>query len=177
MPATVDDIPNSLAPLWVIDKRLSYHSEQGSGRIADGFKYDREGCIEADGVEDLPYAQPVTIQDQEGISSGSGANVSNTRSLYLHVAARREYGLFRRNPKVPPEDSSYDGVGVLEWVERVRDAIETSTDGLGEIDPLLEGDSLHALTDSHKGSPCNGYVMESIAGSGSPCRKHLSRGA
>lgn len=145
---TVADIAISLGPLWVIDQRLEFHSLLGSGRILDGIKYDREGKLEIDGRKDLPQVQPITLSDTEdwapgaaGIKSmGTQTAIKTSIAFTLLVQAKREYGLFQRDPTatLSDNDKNYKGTGVLEWAARVRDAIERTTDGMDKTDSLLE---------------------------------------
>jgi hypothetical protein len=132
MAAELTDVPIALRPLWVIDQRIDYHAQAGG--LLEGLKVDREGKSEVDGVDDLPYVQWFSISDEEGHGPGAGTGVRMERKLLLMVAAKRDYGMFRRDPT----DTSA-GVGVMEWLDRVRDAIETKADGTGESDPLLDG--------------------------------------
>ncbi len=154
MAAEVKDIAAYIAPLWVIDKRIQFHATPGQGRILDGIIYDREGILDIKGRKDLPLVQSVTFADQEGWAPGAaGANIVKARVRGLHsgvstaiqymvlIASRREYGLFERDPTVTPtgDDTNYVGRGVLDWVTRVRDAVERLDDGTDQTDALLEG--------------------------------------
>lgn len=144
------DIAISLGPLWVIDKRLAYHSTSGTGRILDGINYDREGTLNIDGREDLPYVQPITFNDTEGWAVGGGSSgsrlggtqtaIKSIMRFSLLISSRREFGLFERDPTVTPtgDDLNYTGTGVLEWAQKVRDAIERTADGQEKTDALLE---------------------------------------
>jgi len=141
----VEDIAIALGPLWVIDRRLTYHTEKEKDRLLDGLTYDREGTVEIDGMEDLPMCQPLTISDQEGWAPGGGGTLGTpimvSTAFQLLVAAKREYGLFRRDPTaiISGDDANYMGVGVLEWVNKIRDAVERKVDGTDAVDALLEG--------------------------------------
>ena len=150
-------IPVGLGPAFVIDERLAYHSKEGSGRILDGLRYDREGQIEADGAEDLPFIQPITVQDQETFPEAgvATAGVRNQVSLFFLVGAKREYGMFSRTPhqEVTGEDVLDHGTGVLEWLMRVRDAIETTPDGNSNVDPLLDGTLGKPITSAVREAP------------------------
>lgn len=133
----LERIPCGIRPLWVIDQRLEFHTKAGG--ILEGLKYDREGVVEVDGTDDLPYVQNLTISDEEGYGFATGnRDIQNQRKLFLIVSAERQYGLFRRDPDEEITDSCIQGIGVMEWVERVRDAIETRGDVTEVIDPFLE---------------------------------------
>lgn len=145
MSTEVKDVAFAIAPLWVIDKRLQYHSTPGSGRLLDGIKYSREGILRIDGRGNLPALQPVTFTDQEswgyGATGNLGVPIKSSMTLMYLVSAKREYGLFQRDlsATLTDDDKNYLGTGILEWVARVRDAAERTTDGLDTIDALLEG--------------------------------------
>lgn len=133
MPATINDVPISLRPLWVIDQRLTYHAAE-SGRLLYGLKIDREGKVESEGVDDLPYCAWFGVTDEESFTAGAGTPIKQERKLLFMVSAKREYGMFRRDPT-----DATAGLGAMEWVDLVRDAIETVTDGTNTSDPYLEG--------------------------------------
>lgn len=107
--------------------------------MLDGLTFKREGNFEAKGKQDLPYVQWYGLEDEEDWTAGAGTPVKSERKLLLEICAFRAYGMFRRDPTAALADSDTmgGGKGVLEWVELVRDAIETKT--TGETDPLLDG--------------------------------------
>lgn len=144
---TVNDIPISLRPLWVIDRRLAFHTQPG--QMLDGLKFYREGNKEATGKQDLPYVQWYALEDEEDWSDGgAGHPFKNVRTLVFEVAVFRAYGMFRRGFDTIEGDSdvSGGGMGVLEWVDLVRDAIETDIDGT--TDPYLEGSQQRPILSS-----------------------------
>lgn len=126
-------------PLRVIDSRLSFHV--GTGEMLDGLAYDTEGTLEGRGLRDFPYIQPVAYSDVETIGpganrvrSGDGSPQGNSpawdeQTVSFFLWSRRTYGFYQRDP-------SGTKYGVADWVAKVRDAVETDTDGT--IDRRLE---------------------------------------
>jgi len=134
----LEDVPFAIRPFYVVDRRIEYHC-QAEGSLLEGLKYDREGKIDASGDKDLPFIQPITINDEEGHAVGAGHGVENIQTFYFLIGSKRENGLFRRNYTTDKEANDYEEAGVMDWVGRVRDAIETKADGTEESDPLLDG--------------------------------------
>ncbi len=142
--ATLSDMVVGLSPLWVMDKRLSWHSSSGHvDRKLSGLRYDREGKIQNIGERDLPFVSVLNNTETEGYGVGSpsaeGPYIKLEGTLTLMVAAKREFGLFMRNPNAINLDTRYEGVGALEWLHRVRDAIETTAEEPETADWTLEG--------------------------------------
>jgi len=176
MAATISDIQTELKPLWVIDQRLAYHSVAGSGRLLDGLTYDREGFIESKGERNLPFVKPVTFNKEEGVAPGArgsfGPGIKVGTRLSLIVSAHREFGLFQRDPTAVQDEPNFGGVGVLQWMTKVLDAIETKIDGTGLVDPYLEDILNSPLEISVDEAPVNdlswsviiqiGYDLQSI---------------
>ena len=139
----LSDYPPMCRPFRVIDERLTYHI--ATGRILDGLSYDFEGKLEGRGVREYPFIQPVAFSDVETI--GPGANISmsaesgnvqgnspswDEQSFAFWVFARRTYGFYQR-------DTTGTKYGVMDWVAKIRDAVETKVDGSGDLDRRLEG--------------------------------------
>ena len=129
-----------MRPLWVMQKRLTYHSADVAGRLLQKMTYDPAGIIEVDGVADLPYCTPFTMSDVEAIGAGAvpslfasgSSNVAITQTFEFMLASRRDYGLTRDAPTTEPDRKK----GILEWIAAFRDAIETDVDGT--VDSQLE---------------------------------------
>jgi hypothetical protein len=138
---TLYDMPQMVRPFWVIDRRLAYHTAQ-SGRLLYGLAYDPTATHEVRGVRDLPFIMPYVYTDQEAIGPGAklGPNASpqwDTLTANYWLSARRDYGLFQADPT----GAKY---GILDWVAKVRDAIET--DEAGVIDDRLSGMASRPIT-------------------------------
>jgi hypothetical protein len=136
------DIALALGPLWAIDKRLAFHSHPDhKDRILSGLRYDREGKITNYGVADLPFVSVFDYVENEGYASGhpgtAGPFIKYNATLYLRIAAKMDYGLMMRDPRATG-DSRYVGVGALEWVQRVKDAIELTAEDPPFMDWALE---------------------------------------
>lgn len=168
MSTTVKDVAFAIAPLWVIDKRLQYHSTPGSGRMLDGINYNREGILRIDGRNNLPALQPVTFADQEawgfGATGSLGAPIKSSMTMMYLVSARREYGLFQRDlsASLSDDDKNYLGTGILEWVARVRDAAERTTDGLDTIDALMEGSVSKPIITAVREAPATDLAWSAV---------------
>jgi len=142
MATTIDQVPFAIRPLWVIDQRLAWHSKKGTGRLLDGIKYYAEGRLRSEGGSHFPNVANLGLTDEDTIAPGARGSLPSPMAtavtLTLVIRSKREYGLFRRDPESGRDDSRFSGVGCLEWVTKVRDAIVTKTDGTGDVDALLE---------------------------------------
>lgn len=136
----LQDYPPMVRPIRVIDSRLSYHCSDGG--LLSGLTYDREGKYSARGKKDLPFIQPVAFSDIETIGPGSNLSMSKsnvqgnspamdeqTFSFFLFV--RRDYGWYQSNTS----ESRY---GVMDWVAKVRDAVEYTAEESPKVDRRLE---------------------------------------
>jgi len=137
------DIALSLGPLWVIDKRLSFHSHPDyDDRILSGLRFDREGKIQNIGERDLPFVSVLGYTDSEGYGMGhpgtQGPFIEYHGNLSLMISAKRDYGLMRRNPDATG-DPRYVGTGALEWAQRVKDAIELTAEDPPFMDWTMDG--------------------------------------
>lgn len=133
MATTITDIPLMVRPFWVIDQRLTYHTAQ-SGRLLWGLKYDPTLAHQVRGVRDLPFIMPYVYTDAETIGPGAkmGSNASpqwDALTLQFWLSSRKDFGLFQRDP-------TGSQFGLLDWIAKVRDAIETTEDGI--IDDRLD---------------------------------------
>jgi len=141
MPA-LEDYPPMNRPFRVIDSRILHHL--GAGLRLDGLKYDYEGRFEARGKRDYPFIQPVAFSDIESV--GPGANYSQTdapqatqgaspawdeQTFTFWVWAARENGFYQRDP-------SGTAYGVMDWVAKIRDAVEMTTDAVPVLDRRLD---------------------------------------
>lgn len=135
------DIPLTLRAIWVMDQRLTAASK--SGGLLHGLNYSHEAKKAAQGAKDLPYAALHTVEDEEGVGLGAGNNIGLVRSVFMQVAGRRDYGLFRRDMSAPVMDPGKQGRGVLEWIEYIKDAIERHANGT--VDWALEGSLVKPL--------------------------------
>lgn len=137
--STFYDNFQSVAAAWVINERITFHTQTG-GMLA-GLKFDKEGIYKIDGEDSLPLLQPWAVQFSESYFAGaphkdiSGANQSNQPvvedlTLTYRVATSRKNGWFRRDPTNPLQKK-----GLLEWLSLIRDAVETGVDG--DIDSRL----------------------------------------
>ena len=137
------DMVRGIGPLWVIDKRLAYHAHPDyTGRLLSGLKYDREGKIQTIGERDLPFVSVLWHEDSEGYGVGrhgaDGPFIQSDMTFSLLIAAKREYGLFLRDPVSAITEPSHDGMGALEWLLKVRDAIECRAEEPPLMDWTLE---------------------------------------
>lgn len=139
--STIYDNFIAVTAAWEIDQRITYH--MADGRMLQGLKYDSEGTFKVDGEDTLPLLQPWSVLLNEEIGPGAprtGANgvatknatVSETLTLSYRVATSRKYGWFRRDPT----DTSVPK-GFMEWIALIRDAMETTADGLDNPDAAL----------------------------------------
>jgi len=138
------DMVRGLAPYWVLTQRLAYHSDVDStDRLLSGLAFDREGKIQTIGDEDLPFVSLLNYEDQEGYGTGTagtqGPFIEHKGILSLLVAAKRDYGMFRRDPISAVTEPEFEGVGALEWALRVRDAIEKTMTEPATMDWTMQG--------------------------------------
>lgn len=134
----LETYPIGIRPLVVIDKRLRYHAEAGKMRILDGMLIEKEAEVGIFGGDTLPACVIFQYTTEEEIFPGAGRMVDHPGNgvfrtigeMEILVAAKREYGMFGR------EDLKHRNIGVNEWAERVKDAIDTSEDG--KTDSFLE---------------------------------------
>jgi len=138
-----------------IDRRLEWHSEEGKGRLLDGMFYDRGFTQQLYGVNKLPMIQPFEFSGEEEVSlAGHSVDPStgrrqlhrpamtqNRQRLFYFVLARKIYGWFARDPQnLDPNPEVVDGgLGIMQWVARVKDAMEfqAEDDDFDHPDPSL----------------------------------------
>lgn len=151
-------LENYIKAVHEIDQRLIYHSVESSGRLLDGVLYDRAHTVKPLGVAQLPYVQPLDWNDQEeaGVAGGSvdadcpeNINVAykHTMQVTYLVGARKEWGWFAQdNTDVgltasDTIDPKYieGGLGIMQVIARVKDAVETTRDGFATYDGSLGG--------------------------------------
>ena len=138
------DIARALSPLWVIDNRLAYHAHPDhTDRLLSGLRFDREGKIDLVGARDLPYVSVNGYEDSEGYGARDAgpeeSPVEYSARLTLLIGAKRDYGLMMRDPRATITDNRYEGIGAAEWVQRVKDAIETTAENSPRMDWTLDG--------------------------------------
>lgn len=106
----------------VIDKlvtRLQWHTA-AVGRLLYGAKFEALPIAQVDGATDLPHVRCFTFDIAETFRPNKP--ISCTIDVSVLVSAKRG-----------------DGLKVLaEWVEKVLDAAEITTDGTSAIDPRLD---------------------------------------
>lgn len=133
---TILSVPQFVAPLWVILKRLDYHTRKGG--MLDGLHWYREGIMRANAVNKLPALQPY-FAEWEG-EHGPGATTDNGRknsvvrdtvTIKLELSSDVKDGFVRASPDKPTEK-----LGHYEWAALICDAIETNE--AGAIDAMLE---------------------------------------
>lgn len=108
------NISNAVA---VLRDRIEYHTKPG--RMLEGLKWTQEPVTEIEGLEDLPALRFISGSFREDYLTATRANPTLTVRLVL--ATPQSAGL-------PVH---------LQWLEKVLDALETTTDGNGDIDPGL----------------------------------------
>ena len=141
---TPADIAKALTPLWVIDNRLAYHAHPDyTDRVLSGMRFDREGKIQNIGDADLPFVSILNYIENEATGVGSpcfgGPHIQYQSTVSMMICAKREYGLMMRDPRAENIDTRYEGVGALEWAQRVKDAIETKAESYPAVDWTLDG--------------------------------------
>jgi hypothetical protein len=112
--------------------RLTYHKADVEGRLLRGMKFEPIPVKDPEGQSDLPVIRlwvPTIRESYRGASLGTGE-----MTLNLTVSTRRSEGL----------------VKLLEKVELVMDALETSNTGL--VDPGLDGTLVRPFNVSLGGS-------------------------
>lgn len=141
MPASVTDYPINVRPFYVAEARITHALVSGAGRVLDGVTYDQEGSDAPVGEDVLPLVQPLefTMTEEvfsasDGIPAPSLLNLPQRAILTMEflVASSKAYGYINR-----ATGSKYDGRGVLEWVARLQDALETKVSD-GSVDPYME---------------------------------------
>lgn len=137
----ISDYAVALAPLYVLDKRLTFHI--GKGRLLEGLKYDYEGKIWSQGLVDMPFIQPEEVFEEEdrrvtgganAAGSGNNATADALRVTY-RIVVNKKNGMFARKPTTDPRKR-----GITDWTALIRDAIETNEDGV--VDAKLDGTTL-----------------------------------
>jgi len=146
MSTTVSAVASALAA-WEVNERLIYHTR--AGRMLAGLKYDHEGTLKVDGKDDFPLLQPWSINLEETVMPGaprgrvagqnfSNSPVSESLTLVFRFGALRT-SLFMRRAITPSGK-----LGALEWLAKIRDAIETDRQGI--IDPSLNNTIIKPIT-------------------------------
>lgn len=137
MPAKTD-IMQLVAPAWVMNERLIYHSQ--TGRMLDGLEYDVEGKLSVDGYDDYPLLQPWSLSTTENISPGAhdpnatqgSTPIAPTVTVTFRLNCARRDFFFRRDPTLGGKK------GMLEWLALIQDAIERKADGSDQADARLD---------------------------------------
>jgi hypothetical protein len=135
--STILSVPQFVAPLWVIMKRLDLHSRPG-GMLA-GLHWSREGILRVASVNKLPSLQPYFAEYDgahgEGATRpGTGRNNSTVRdtiTFKIELSSDVKDGFVRADP-----ERSGSKPGHYEWAGLIMDAIET--DETGTTDATLE---------------------------------------
>lgn len=129
-------LPQCVAAFWEIDRRIIHHCKLGG--MLQGLNYDKEGTFKIDGEDTLPLLQPWTMGSVESYapsksgaftqldSMNGNAPVTDSVTVAFRVNTSRKYGLFRR----VPDKNTDSQKGLMEWVASIKDAIETSVDGV-----------------------------------------------
>lgn len=144
--ASIEEIMPFAQSLWMIDKRLSYHSQKGN--MLSGLKYRKTPEIEEDGKSSFPYLRLMDFSYEEQHARGGPRELSvpsqgNSPTFYVitceyKLTCRRANGLFRKDPY----DTS-KGKGLLEWLALVTDAIETDEGGF--VDARLDNSTANPV--------------------------------
>ena len=146
MPSTLTDVGRSVAPIWEIFNRLTYHSEAGSNRVIEDATFDREALLDITERKKLPIIQPKFFTINEEIFPGASDSnstpgttpVAPLISFELWISTYRENGWLQFNPDA---ELSYDikDMGAMELTFRVMDAIELTAEASPVRDSLLNG--------------------------------------
>lgn len=154
---TLADIPAQSAAAWVVDSRLSFHSQEGKSLA--GLKYSNEGTFKVDGKDDLPRLQCYSVSIGETLSAGAPTTnqyrdranqpVAGVVTLIYRLSVDKRYGFFQRQ--------SGTGKGVIDWASLIQDAIETREDGTP--DARLEGTLIKPVSFAIREDEPNGFAF------------------
>lgn len=133
----LDQYAIPIRPLVVIERRIKRQLEGG---FLAGLRYDREGTLKPTGATDLPFLQPLMFSYEEVLWGGAGKDtqrrgntpVRTEGTLELLVCAQRVFGFFDNGDREPEAGIPNDLMGAYEWLEKVKDSIETSKSGDGD---------------------------------------------
>jgi hypothetical protein len=118
-----------------VRQRLRYHAEAGAGRSLDGLKIKSSSKYSADGEKDLPALMLIDLDSAEASGAGRG-----TLSFLLRT--------YRKHDLV--SEAAEDPLGLIDWLELIGDALETTPDG--QVDSYMK---LH----NRSGVPLNTEVL------------------
>lgn len=134
---TYNDAYRALAACWEIHERLVYHT--GANRMLAGLTFNTNIEKEVRGEDDLPVLEPFTVVWEEGIHPGAPRSTSTPANknspIDLSLVVKYQYsfsrraGFIRRDPT-----SATEPLGMLEWMAKIADAIETTRDGADTAD-------------------------------------------
>ena len=100
--------------------RINYH-KGASGRLLYGVKFQPYPLEETEGLKDLPMIRLWIPDFNETFRPRTLAKAGMTMNVSVSVARKQ-------------------GIAVLvQWVEKVMDALDIKADGSGDIDPMLNG--------------------------------------
>jgi hypothetical protein len=136
MPSTLDDVFPVIRPVWMLNTRLAWHSEAGSGRMLDGLKLSPTGTVRQTGKKDLPLLQLVGVSEREEVAVVGGAKGTraDVYTVSYDLFTNADFGALRMNPV-----DETTKLGFMEWTALIRDAIQVKHDGSGKLDQLLDG--------------------------------------
>ena len=123
-------VSRMVKPVAVLMQRLRDQSAEGG--LIEGMKVHDFPIYRIEGVDDLPSIAPVEYTDMDvphiaGAKTGKDKTSNNILqpecTLTFLMALTRETGIFS-------EESPW---GVVNWVERVKDSLETASDGSEDL--------------------------------------------
>jgi len=112
---------NYSRPVDEILARLTYHTADVSGRILRGLRFIPTPIVRVDGLDDFPALALFIPKMRETYPT---ARAQGFMSWNFAVAVKREDGCASE---------------LMQWVEKVLDALETKRDGSGLIDTNIGG--------------------------------------
>lgn len=143
MSATSYDSMIAVAPVWVINHRLS--RETKAGGLLAGMKHDPFLRMRVDAPRSLPFVRIASFSDFEGTFGaarpGTGSvnsGTAQTGAIRIEISCESKHGWVRQNPKAAVQKK-----GCLEWLALVKDAIETND--AGEVDAALDNTLLKPI--------------------------------
>lgn len=125
----------SVRCIAAIRNRLEYFTARpndGSpARLLDGLRFERTTTLKEEGQDGLPYVQLYDVLSEEsylvtGARAGGPRGTPGASELYacrLLIVVEAEAGFVRSDPS-----DATQKLGLLEWVAKVKDAIETDED-------------------------------------------------
>lgn len=115
---------NYSRPIQEVLDRLAYHTADLPGRMLRGLRYVPTPVVEVTGLTDLPCVALYVPKLRENYVV---RRVSGQLSWSLIVAVRRQ------------SEQSNAVVTLMEWIEKVLDAIETRADGSEQVNTNIGG--------------------------------------